>query len=256
MDLYHQTKKFLHLDGKRLRYLRRISTAENQTLVAHDDALDTRDSLLKALKLSQQNLMACVEMTRVLNSHTNQQLRLSNRDEAEWLGYHAFKRDDKYARYIPGVGVRSRGRPDSITETDTWIRDMVIDHVNGNYRTPESVYLSLSDSPARMLNIVSKSDWDIAVIDLKTLQTLGQELERTTILAQKLEIPISYDACKGHMKYATPSHILVRSLIPDCCILGFMSKNELEQICANKNISGMTSRLGSRVDVDLLQDIH
>jgi hypothetical protein len=113
-----------------------------------------------------------------------------------------------------------------------------MDHVNGRHIPTGSPYLSITDCPERFLRIVrGRNDCDIAVVDLSRLRASGKLFGRTTDLGYDLQIPTSYGVRPAYMSYATRSHILVDSGIPDEYIMGCMSSVAFRGLCANRGIS-------------------
>ena len=102
------------------------------------------------------------------------------------------------------------------------------------HMSPLTEYISILDFPGRILNQPASTayDYEVALIELRRLRRLGRVLERRTDVQQMLAI-------KEHINYVTSSHILVHSLIPQSCILGFLSKIELAP-CVTKGILSLT----------------
>lgn len=179
------------------------------------------------LKLGQA-LDIIVRQERAITTTSNVSPRMDNETPREWIGYRLFW--DHNCNYLHDLGFFSRANLRGGERVAKDEKGMFLSHVEGQY-SPDSSYISVSDIPGRLWNLPAshRSDFEVAVIDLKRLQDLGYLVMRTTDLKQQFPVP-------GHVDYVTESHILVSPIIPHCCILGFLSKSELTRLCIDKKI--------------------
>ena len=243
MPSTYTSQTFLDFRGSRINRTESVAPSLSEARARHDTVANERDEVLRALIDSQNKLKAMLNLleiqTRLLTQYGAE---FEQEVTQEWLGYRWFVKDT--TTYIPDIGFYSRGRPDGRNQNQIWIKDMVVGHIKGYHTRPASNYLSVSDSPGRVLSssvIANASDYEVAVIDLSKLQELGQPLRRTTDLNKELLVT-------EHVDYATFSHILVYASIPPFCILGFVSKTEFEDVCQRKGILAGSSTC---VDYDL-----
>ena len=242
MDQYHDSTAFLKFDGQRFSARGSALLQSPAIHVAHDKAVKDRDAVLQALIDTQQRLQAALETIRVqdrtiasLESPSSQvNIGRQQEDKLEWVGFRLITSGT--GTYFHDLGFQSRGRSTDPSQSNIWKREMFIEHVKGIHTSPLTEYISVSDSPGRILNQPASTarDYEVAVIDLKRLRHLGQVLERTSDVQQMLAI-------KEHIDYVTSSHILIYSSIPRSCILGFLSKIEFETLCVTKGILSLNT---------------
>ncbi|KAJ9652749.1 hypothetical protein H2198_008021 [Neophaeococcomyces mojaviensis] len=227
---------FLKFTGLRFNHRDCATPQPAEVIERHDDVIHERDEVLKALIDTQRKLQAAVALVQHQDRMQAQQDVSSYKKKDEWsgnepwLGYRWFVKDTE--TYSWDLGFYSRGRPEEKVYDQVWNGNMVVQHIEGFYTDPPSFYLSVVDSPARVLatSVVSNQpDYEVAVIDLHKLQRSGHSLKRTTSLLKEL-------GRNSPVQYATFSRILVYLSIPPSCILGFLSREAFEAVCESQQV--------------------
>jgi hypothetical protein len=228
----HNDCSFKHFGGRRLDGRDSWLPSLASIITAHDWSPDERDNVLLALIDVQLKLRQAQDIIsrqdRAIATLTSASTGIDSQTSGEWIGYRLFWGDN--CNYFHHLGFFSRGTLRNIECVDEDEKATFLNHVAGRY-APNSCYMSVSDIPGRLWNLPAsrQPDFEVAVIDLKKLQSLGYPVSRTTELKQHFRV-------HGHIDYVTESHILVSPIIPHSCILGFLSKSEFRVLCLDKNI--------------------
>lgn len=188
MDRYHADTSFLNFSGRRINISQSTLPASPEVRKAHDRAHDDRDAVLRSLIGTQRTLEAAIETIHIQDrmiaglssSQYEVNTRFGGKHEMEWIGFRLFTQES--GPYNHDIGFHSRGRPTS-SRGNIWKEDMFIKHVEGKHAFPLTEYISVSDTPGRLLSLPASKkddDYEVAVIDLKKLRRVGQVVERTT----------------------------------------------------------------------------
>jgi hypothetical protein len=205
MDRHHYDTSFLQFKGRRISKHGSALPPLPTIRTAHDQSRDERDAVLKALIITQRRLAAAIEIIhyqdRAIAVLDSPLPKVDSENGEEWNGYRLFWKHN--CNYYYDLGFHSRGASENAGFDSTRKSETFIKHVKGCY-APDSEYISVSDIPGRIWNLpdANRPDFEVALIDLKKLQRLGQPVFRTTHLQQQLKV---YE----HIDYVTESHIVV-----------------------------------------------
>ncbi|KAJ0123883.1 hypothetical protein J7T55_012354 [Diaporthe amygdali] len=158
------------------------------------------------------------------------------------------------ARYPeePRLFFRAHG-PESYTFYDSdvgfccprWLRERDFDkpseqdfwhHVNGKCEQFESPYISMSESPWRILNYVRAiNSAEVFIIDARLLSATRIQNEPTTTIANRHGFQYRGNS-SNRANYITDTHWVARFWIPADCIIRKMSFLRFQKVCKAKGI--------------------
>ncbi|KAI9933663.1 hypothetical protein MW887_008136 [Aspergillus wentii] len=121
--------------------------------------------------------------------------------------------------------------------------------------------IALSDSPSRIFNLIkgwslsAKEGDKIAVISVSKLLAMGVLINRTTTLAESLNMPLRRGNQPDGLEYANLNYWVAHRWIPAECIESYISISLLQKACASRGINkgDYCTRLSlGDLDIDLL----
>lgn len=172
------------------------------------------------------------------------EVKEADEENSLWEPFYRYHRNEFHVTpsaspYQRGVGIRCpgwrRGGSAESEECDT-IRTCIQQHLRDNDRSSPP-FISVSDSPARIYNIITADrertaeSTSIIVISRMRFSGLGVWFEKTTDLIDDYRIPKWSRQYPDGCQYVTDSHWLIHRWLPQACIVLEMDLNQFALFC-------------------------
>ena len=150
---------------------------------------------------------------------------------------------DPNSAYDVSTGIKCSGWREYSTRFPQVTRKQVLDHMNA--REEPSPFISMTDSPARLVNF-GANRWHltrVATINATKMERIGIRYSRTTQMAEKFGLGSKSNAEPDGAKYLNSAHWLAQFWIPAECIERVMEWGDFMRVCRRESIvSGLQSR--------------
>jgi hypothetical protein len=234
----------LHISNHGLEY-----EEENQDVLLLERIGHLKTRLADARLTLPTDIITLNYISRLFLSQTS---KLSNQPESDTpdIFYRAI-RSDSNSRFDKQLGFRSSRQPFTLPsnhggplcESLLVDKDILTNHLEGNQ---PSDLIAMSDSPARILRLIKSRGFNnrkvdvIAVINVKKLLAMKVLFNRTTTLAERLDVETWAPSRPRGVNYANSNYWVAYRWVPAECIQSYISVASLRNACIKHEIGELS----------------